>query len=140
MNIGTECKCYRQRNKIHYLPDVDNFELQMEGYCIGTKEYDPCSCGGDPSKCDFYKDKRKEKKMNTAEMWLKAQEDGKTYINEDLIYNKEIGFIWDDNSDAEYLDESWTRTGVLNESGWELAENAMTKEEAEAKFDIKIIG
>lgn len=26
-----------------------------DGRCIGTKEIDPCSCGGTKEKCDFYK-------------------------------------------------------------------------------------
>ena len=26
-----------------------------EGRCIGTKEIDPCNCGGTMEKCDFYK-------------------------------------------------------------------------------------
>ena len=26
--------------------------------CMGTAEVDPCKCGGDPSKCDFYPEKR----------------------------------------------------------------------------------
>lgn len=29
------------------------------GKCIGTKEMDPCNCGGDRNKCDFYPKKRK---------------------------------------------------------------------------------
>lgn len=28
------------------------------GQCYGTKECDPCDCGGDVSKCDFYPEKR----------------------------------------------------------------------------------
>ena len=64
-----------------------------ESRCLGTKECDRCNCGGDESKCDFYPEKRKaaEKKMNTAEMWLKAQEDGKTYICNSVLYNKKNG-------------------------------------------------
>ena len=27
--------------------------------CWGTRECDPCSCGGDETKCDFYPEKRK---------------------------------------------------------------------------------
>ena len=136
MNIGTNiCRNY----VVEYTQEKD----KTIGYprCYGTKDRDLCSCHGDVSKCNFYPEKRKENKtMNTAEMWLKAQEDGKTYTNEDLIYNKTIGFIWDDNSEAESLDESWTRTDVLSEFGWKLAENAMTKSEAEKKFNIKIVG
>lgn len=39
-DINTECKCYH------------------EGKCWGTKEMDPCECGGDEKKCDFYPTKR----------------------------------------------------------------------------------
>ena len=30
-----------------------------ESRCLGTKEIETCSCGGDKSKCDFYLEKRK---------------------------------------------------------------------------------
>jgi hypothetical protein len=29
-------------------------------YCNGTKEQEPCTCGGDRSKCDFYESVRKK--------------------------------------------------------------------------------
>lgn len=41
------CKCYRAER---------NF-LGKVGVCFGTKERDPCSCGGDKRKCDFYPEK-----------------------------------------------------------------------------------
>ena len=41
------CECYRAER---------NF-LGKVGVCFGTKERDPCSCGGDKRKCDFYPDK-----------------------------------------------------------------------------------
>ena len=31
-------------------------------YCNGTKEQDPCKCGGDRSKCDFYAEVRQKAK------------------------------------------------------------------------------
>ena len=40
------CECYRTRFK--GATDV------AQGYCIGTKECEDCSCGGDKLKCDFY--------------------------------------------------------------------------------------
>lgn len=33
----------------------ENCIYYREGRCIGTKEIDPCSCGGTKEKCDFYK-------------------------------------------------------------------------------------
>lgn len=38
------CKCYH----------ADKNFLGEIGVCWGTKECEPCSCGGDEAKCDFY--------------------------------------------------------------------------------------
>lgn len=108
--------------------------------CTGTKECNECSCDGDTIKCNFYPQKRKENKtMNTAEMWVKAQEDGKTYKCNNIQYNKKKGFhglqigLWPANS-FDYIDDIFN----LN---WQLKpDNEMTKSEAEAKFNIKIVG
>ena len=35
-------------------------DCYSDGRCIGTKEIDPCSCGGVRSKCDFYENVRRE--------------------------------------------------------------------------------
>ena len=82
-----------------------------ESRCLGTKEVETCSCGGDESKCDFYPEKRKvaEKKMNTAEMWLKAQEDGKIYecINGDIAYSKAMGLVDKDDFNKVWKLANW---------------------------------
>ena len=44
------CLCYH---------DEQNF-LHECGVCYGTKEKEPCSCGGDPAKCDFYEEVREK--------------------------------------------------------------------------------
>lgn len=53
-----KCDCYREGIKSeprysqytgHYAGSVDVKYI----YCIGTKEQDECSCGGDYAKCDF---------------------------------------------------------------------------------------
>ena len=117
-----------------------------ESRCLGTKEVETCSCGGDESNCDFYPEKRKaaEKKMNTAEMWLKAQEDGKTYIAEPqtLCYSKYRGLfhatdlasynnlcIFNNTTIDEFLGMRWQ----------EMQQEIMTKLEAETKFGIRIV-
>ena len=46
-----------------------------ESRCLGTKEVETCGCGSDTNKCTFYPEKRNPETLNTAEMWLKAQED-----------------------------------------------------------------
>ena len=86
--------------------------------------------------------------MNTAEMWLKAQEDGKIYVclDGDIAYSKQYGLT--DKNDFNYawgLD-AW---GHLKERGldclirdckWkEMNTKVMTIKEAEQKFGIRII-
>ena len=130
-----KCECWRSYSS----------KSGIIGYCTGTKEYDSCSCGGDPSKCDFYEDKRKEKKMNTAEMWLKAQEDNKWYICNDVVYNKNYGFV-DKNNLKQWFsrEDNFGLYDVDKFLSYQWLEhtdcNIITKEEAEKKFNIKIVG
>lgn len=110
------------------------------GTCLGTKECEECSCYGDPAKCDFYPEKRKEKKMTTLEMMNQAAQDGKTYKAEDMRYNVSLGFHdnenkkWNANA-FDYIND------IFAINYWQVKpDNEMTKSEAEAKFNIKIIG
>ena len=92
---------------------------------------------------DFYEEIRKKeaKKMNTAEMWLKAQENGKTYQCEDLGYQKDSGFIEaHDFISRVYFESGEDLEDILALNGWKEVSNIMTKSEAEAKFNIKIVG
>ena len=63
----TKCDCYRTRIVKHYLSEYEkgyyaalhggaraDFIDEEESYCIGTKEREICTCGGDKRKCDFY--------------------------------------------------------------------------------------
>ena len=63
----TKCDCYRTRIVKHYLSEYEkgyyaalhggsrvDFIDKEESYCIGTKECECCTCGGDKRKCDFY--------------------------------------------------------------------------------------
>ena len=131
------CECYYSRN--------------VYSVCLGAKELERCYCGGDKSKCDFYPEKRKaaEKKMNTAEMWLKAQEDGKIYecINGDIAYSKAMGLVDKDNFNVVWQLSNWDcdRAKALdNHLGgceWrEMPITIMTKHEAEVEFGIRIVG
>lgn len=109
------------------------------GTCWGTKECEKCSCDGDKSRCDFYPENRKESKtMNTAEMWIKAQEDGKSYYCGDVEYQKDIGLV-EIGTQERWPLNAWTSLDKLMEEEWEQYQT-MTKSEAEAKFNIKIVG
>ena len=112
-----------------------------ESRCLGTKEVETCSCGGDESKCDFYPEKRKaaQKTLNTAEMWLKAQEDGKTYIvkQQTLCYSKQRGLFYATNCHSNF--NNFTLDKFLSLEWTEMHEEIMTKAEAEKKFGIRIV-
>lgn len=136
-----QCKCYNVRIDRIYGNEV------KYGVCLGTKEVDRCNCGGDESKCDFYPEKRKaaKKMLNTAEMWLKAQEDGKTYIVNELQtlgYSKQRGlfFIADLTSNNRLSDfKDWSIDDLFNLKWRVMQEEIMTKAEAEEKFGVRIV-
>ena len=138
-----QCECYETRLE----PMETNPRLRhLYGVCLGTKEIDRCGCDGDESKCDFYPEKRKaaEKMLNTAEMWLKAQEDGKTYIvkQKTLAYSKERGLFYvTDLTSYNYLKDfkNWKFDQLLSLEWTEMSETIMTKAEAEKKFGIRIV-
>ena len=136
-----QCNCYNVRIDRIYGNEV------KYGVCLGTKEIDRCNCGGDESKCDFYLEKRKaaQKMLNTAEMWLKAQEDGKTYIvkQKTLAYSKERGLFYvTDLTSYNYLKDfkNWKFDQLLSLEWTEMQEEIMTKAEAEKKYGIRIVG
>ena len=140
-----QCNCYNVR-----IDRIYGNETKY-GVCLGTKEVDRCNCDGDESKCDFYPEKRKaaEKKMNTAEMWLKAQEDGKIYecINGDIAYSKAIGLVDKDDFNKVWKLSNWdcdrakALDSLLGDCEWrEMPIKIMTKAEAEKKFGIRIAG
>lgn len=131
-----QCKCYEVRIDRIYGNEV------KYGVCLGTKEIDRCGCGGDESKCDFYPEKRKaaEKKLNTAEMWLKAQEDGKTYYSKeaDALYSKEFGLVEGGDISQKVSMGDFPTFEHLMKSKWEEVK-VMSKAEAEKKFGIRIV-
>ena len=62
-----ECGCYRTKKMRRYLTEYEkgfyatlhgrvpvNYIVENQSYCIGTKECECCTCGGDKRKCDFY--------------------------------------------------------------------------------------
>lgn len=126
------CNCYERRAIPGWAP---------YGVCLGTRECETCDCEGDESKCDFYPEKRATvaptQTFNTAEMWLRAQNDGETYIEIDGLatYSNAEGF--------KMKNLHVNNTMTLNDwlfKRWEMQERRkMTKEEAEKEFRIKII-
>lgn len=61
------CDCFN----VHNIIDVHCPKAKHEKtVCYGTKECDPCSCGGDPSKCDHYPEKRAKAEKARAALTL----------------------------------------------------------------------
>lgn len=131
-----KCECWElQKTKMGWYGITPLYNSRVKQICNSTKEREECTCGGDATKCDFYPEKRKEGKiLNTAEMFVQANKDGKTYKCGDMRYNKKNGF-----HDKNYT--SWNYVDDIFKLEWELkSDNEMTKSEAEAKFNIKIVG
>lgn len=119
--------------------------------CLGTKEVECCYCGGDTDNCSFYSERRKPKKLTTAEMWLKAQTDGKQYWSGDVLYSKATGLVAADDFDHPWSVMDWVTynkgkdavrhelDNLMNEQWEEVKIPTMTKAEAEAKLGVKIV-
>lgn len=135
-----QCNCYYVRQETIYAPTASY--SRPYGVCLGTKEIDRCNCCGDESKCDFYPEKRKaaKKKMNTAEMWSKAQEDGKTYYSKkaDALYSKEFGLVEEEDISQKVSMGDFPTFEYLMQSEWEEVK-VMSKAEAEKKYGVKIV-
>lgn len=85
--------------------------------------------------------------MNTAEMWIKAQIDGKIYecVNGGMAYSKDRGLVEKDDFRAPWSLEAWGHCGakgldeLMADCKWKEMCNVMTIEEAEERFGIRII-
>lgn len=139
-----KCNCWEEIEKATGF--YRGFPMQVKNkiqICNGTKEREECSCNGNPEKCNFYPEKRKENKtMNTAEMYLQAQKDGMCYkiinkekCSEDLFYQKNKGFF-DIYGDTCYTN-IWNYFDDMMQEQWML--NTMTKAEAEKRLGVKIV-
>lgn len=134
-----KCSCWEKKKVYTGWYGVTPIYYKIKQICNGTKEQDECSCDGDVTKCNFYSEKRKENRtMNTAEMWIKAQEDGKTYKCMDMRYNKSLGFH--DENKSKWCGYAFNYVNDIFSLQWDVYLEEMTKSEAEDRFNIKIVG
>lgn len=141
------CKCYFTRTRKTKLYGVLGNPSIEESYgvCYGTRECDECSCGGDPAKCDFYPDTREKhtfdkkgdgKQMNTAQMWLAAKLDGKTYKSKDMLYSLQKGFH--DKKGFCWAPDAFKSIEEIMNCQWVECKQ-MTRAEAEKQLGVDII-
>ena len=78
--------------------------------------------------------------MNTAEMYIKANENGKTYYSEsvDAFYSKEFGLVEAEDTTQKVQIGDFPTFEYLMQREWEEVK-AMTKAEAEKKYKIRIV-
>ena len=55
-----QCDCYCKKTRILGWLGPDEFLKKEIFVCMGTKEQDECTCGGDRTKCDFYPEVREK--------------------------------------------------------------------------------
>lgn len=147
-----KCEYWRSSSKIiGWDNDAPILDKAYE-YCIETKGQEICKCGGNKNNCDFYSEKNKENittinitTKNTAEMWLDAQNTGKTYqsINGNFIYQANKGLFYKTTMKKCPLElwdiEEDDNLNNLMKIEWKECKNILTKSEAENKYNIKII-
>ena len=56
-NNSTVDKCSDEIEVCSCYDDEQRYDGRR-GICLGTRECDPCNCGGDVRRCDFYPEKR----------------------------------------------------------------------------------
>lgn len=129
---------------------MERCDYYSYGYCLKHVHNLPCKCEGKQTKCDYFPNLKKvaleiegieqDNQLDTVNMYLKAQVDGKTYKCYDLYYNKRLGFH--DKNKKKWNPSAFdTIDEIFGLDTWkEKLESEMTKSEAEAKFNIKIVG
>ena len=84
-----KCDCYRvkkvERSCISQITGMPFWYDSELPYCIGTKEQDECSCGGDRHKCDFYPEVR-EKARNEQKNNMTKNSDDCLIVTYDYCY------------------------------------------------------
>lgn len=159
-----ECSCGGDQTKCDFYPEKrkKTCEFYIEGvspvgeifhWCRQKEPWVKCLSEGDKSECkidctDIFMCKiadvdRPNKNgvvipMKTAEMWLAAQQDGKTYYTGDMAYSAKHGLHdYGDTSDVWPM-EAFHSFSELMEYDW-VELKTMKRSEAEARLGVKIL-
>ena len=104
-------KCNSWESQIVSSYSVSENEEKEIQRCLTTLNYEECNCNGNKENCNFNFYKKEPKTYSTAEMWLMAQKNGKTYVCEDMSYNKEVG-LYDMDNKIPWPFPGWDRVQV----------------------------
>lgn len=126
-----KCDCYREGIKVE--PRYNQYSGEYVGcvdvkyeYCVGTKDIEECSCGGDRTKCDFYSEVRE--KAIKEENFL---ENRNPYFDEDgaLVFKSTDGTSIRITNKGLYLKDKYGNEMYIEDSRACLEDNAPSYEE-----------
>lgn len=146
-----ECTCGGDPRKCDFYPEkrrpvCEAFRFN-DSTCTARKGPVWCPCDGEISECPYPVDpkergetmSKKEKVLNTAQMWLLAQEDGKTYCSRDLAYSKEKGFHPKMDPKRTWPVDSFCSLADIFACEW-TEFRSMSRAEAEKALGVTIVG
>lgn len=131
-----KCKCWEEFKQIKGWYENKPMYIIVP-ICNGTKEREKCSCNGDKEHCDFYKIGIG---INTAEMYIKANIDGKTYQCLNYRYNKTSGFYNSNNFKKINIEDlkKYSIDDFLNLKWEEEIPVKISRSELENRFNLMI--
>lgn len=124
----------------NYYHVIEEKPGKFSGECWGTKECDRVNCSGYTTLCNNGRKKPETEPMYTAEMVVEAAKTHETYQCGDILFNTTKGFFGIDDGEPWPISAFKTIQEIFNLQWFEHKGQAMTKAEAESKFNIKIIG
>lgn len=89
-----KCDCYEIEDVMLPCMYTGRLTHQRIEHCLGTKENDLCSCGGDRTKCDFYPNVRKE--ALTIKDYAHMPQvliDGKVFVDREIFKRYAINLL-----------------------------------------------
>lgn len=139
-----QCYCGGDTDKCDFYPEKRKESSKMSktvcydgvtGELIGDEDFNSSEEKKEP-----------QNTMNTAQMWIKAQKDGKIYVSVrgDVAYSKKTGLVEKYDLKTTWELSAWDCEGahaldsLLGEIDW-VELSVMTRAEAEEKFGIKIV-
>lgn len=134
-----ECSCGGDPAKCDFYPEkrrrAEESHKNDHNNLCQKEDKTTTSCVENNNKCTF-DEKSEGKEMNTAQMWLAAQSDGKTYKVNDMRYSRQKGFH--DKKGFRWNPDAFKSIEEIMNCQWVECKE-MTRAEAEKKLGVDII-